>query len=448
MATSSAKPRTRPAKAANGTSPAKPPRAGTITPPEPELTPRELIDRAVALRPLLREQAPKGEEMRRLPDETNAVFIAAGFYRTLQPRRFGGYEFDLQTFGKAMIEIARGDPAAAWVLAFTTGHTHVLAKYAERAQVEVYGDDGDFRGPFVGAGVQGSSAKPVKGGYILNGVWDYASGCHGATHFFGTAQVRENPDDPPKEMITALFDRKDFEIVENWEMLGMRGSGSHRVITNGLFVPQHRTNTRALGASDERQQPGHGVHKNPFYAGPSINVLMTEIAAVGIGTGYCALDAYEEIMRKRTAGLGPNRTSRMENADYQRYYGQAQAYLDTARDALIGCTTDYMDACKLDVEEDIRFSADMSQRIMLVQQQCTRLAGEAADVLVRSAGSSAMKPGTLMERTWRDMTTLRTHITLQNESSFAPAARVHFGLAPFPGDPRRVEGFGAPTTSK
>src|SRR5690349_5847554 len=110
----------------------------TLRVPEPALTPRGMIARATALRPALRAQQAGCEAAGRILPETNEAFLQAGFYRALQPRRFGGYEFDLPTFAETMIEVTRGCPSSGWVLAFTAGHTHVFAKFPEQAQIEAY----------------------------------------------------------------------------------------------------------------------------------------------------------------------------------------------------------------------------------------------------------------------------------------------------------------------
>jgi 3-hydroxy-9,10-secoandrosta-1,3,5(10)-triene-9,17-dione monooxygenase len=103
------------------------------------------------------------------------------------------------------------------------------------------------------------------------------------------------------------------------------------------------------------------------------------------------------------------------------------ALLDTARDALIGCTQDFMDACRL-LDEGKEFTPEQASRIVLVEQQCCKLAGEAVSLLARTAGSRAARPGEAMERYYRDMTTLLTHHTLFYDRNQEAVARMHFGL--------------------
>src|ERR1051326_3988298 len=152
--------------------------------PLPELTPAQMIARACEMVPALRERQAECEALGRIPQETNDEFVSAGFYRILQPRRFGGYEFDLGTFARVMMEVSRGCPSSGWVLALTAGHAIMLsAFFPEEAQIDVYGVDGEFRGP--SRTPPRVIARPVEGGYILNGEWDYVSGCDIATHAIG-----------------------------------------------------------------------------------------------------------------------------------------------------------------------------------------------------------------------------------------------------------------------
>jgi 3-hydroxy-9,10-secoandrosta-1,3,5(10)-triene-9,17-dione monooxygenase len=133
-----------------------------IIPPEPDLTPEIMIARATALRPMLRARQAECEAIGKVPDDVNAELVRAGFYRIVQPKIFGGYEFDAPTFYKAMMEIARGCSETGWVLALTAGHPLIAAFFPEEGQRDVYSDNGEFRCPagFNPPGV----AVPVEGG--------------------------------------------------------------------------------------------------------------------------------------------------------------------------------------------------------------------------------------------------------------------------------------------
>jgi len=405
-------------------------RARNIPVPKPRLTPEAMAQSAIDMRDFLRGRQDETEAAGRILDDVAQRCIEAGFFRMLQPRRFGGYEFDLPTFARVAMELSRGCPSTGWAVTFTAGHTHILSKYSEQAQSEVYGRQGEFRAPMVGG--QNAAARKVDGGYVISGAWDYASGIDVATHFFATAPVRDNLDDEPKGLVIPLFDHDQYEVDHNWQMFGMQGTGSHRVVIKDQFVPQHRVQERNL-LMPSISPPEDRLFDNPMYAGPSSNILMAEIAAVAVGTGYAALDCYEEILKRRTA---PRSTKiRAEDREYQVYFGRALAWLETAKAALLGCTQEYMDYCRDEVEGKNPFTPEMSQRIVLVEQQCCRIAGEAVDLIFRMAGTSQIKPGMPMQRYFRDMMTLLTHTTMAYDRNAEMVAKTHFGLDAPPPEP-------------
>src|SRR5262245_21470668 len=133
-----------------------------------------MLQRAQRMRAVLRERQSQCEKLGRIPEETNEEFLRAGFYRIVQPRCFGGYEFGVPDFIRVTMEVSRGCPESGWVLTLTSGHPEAsISGFSEQAQREVYGDTGDCRAP--GVFIPGGTALPVPGGYQIKGAWDYSS---------------------------------------------------------------------------------------------------------------------------------------------------------------------------------------------------------------------------------------------------------------------------------
>jgi 3-hydroxy-9,10-secoandrosta-1,3,5(10)-triene-9,17-dione monooxygenase len=150
---------------------AKPSLRVVIPAPEPGLTPKELIARAAAFRPKLRAEQDQNDERGTYSEELHKAFLKAGFYRTTQPRLFGGYEFDLATFYRVMLEISRGHPGVGWCLALAASHAFEIASHwPEQAQIELFGKDGHFIAPHRAPPL--GMLKPVEGGYMMSGTWD------------------------------------------------------------------------------------------------------------------------------------------------------------------------------------------------------------------------------------------------------------------------------------
>jgi 3-hydroxy-9,10-secoandrosta-1,3,5(10)-triene-9,17-dione monooxygenase len=393
-----------------------------IAPPEPDLTPAELVERAAGLRPRLVERQQECEQLRTLPDSTRRDFEAAGFYRTLQPRRFGGYEFGLDTFTRVMSEIARGCPSSGWTLALTSGHAHTVARWPLAVQAELFGDRGDFRCPYVASPT--ATGTPVEGGYVVSGFWDYGTGCDVATHFLGNVLVRNGDGEPP-ELLACLFPRADFDIVDNWEALGLRGTGSKRVVVEERYVPA----ARALPADGVRERVRPAIHPNPLYMGPIGCLLFMELAAVAVGVARGALDEYEAVLRRRTTYFPPQ-VPRFEHHEFQRYFGEAFGLVDLAEAGLQRAARDYTELCRRDLEEDVPFDDLADRRLLLYQQRAVRSAVDAVDLLFRTAGTSAARPGERLGRYFRDMSAIRTHLTMLYDRTAENYARLHFGLPP------------------
>src|SRR5215217_5527493 len=210
--------------------------AGAISVPEPGLTQEQMVQRAADMIPALRARQEEAETLGRLPEQTSRDFIDAGFYRILQPRRFGGYEFDLPTFSRVAINLARGCPSSGWAYTLTAGHAHLLAAFfSEQAQIEIAGDDGDIRVP---GRFRPGKAVEVEGGYRVTGTFDYVSGCDSATHLtFGFSLEDDVSAGELSTDIIVLIDASEAEIIDNWDVLGLRGTGSKRCVVEDMFVP-------------------------------------------------------------------------------------------------------------------------------------------------------------------------------------------------------------------
>jgi len=211
-------------------------------------TPAEMLARASAFRPrLIAEQADteaRGFYSRELHEE----FREAGFYRLLTPRRYGGLELDLPTFYRVVASIARGCASTGWMLALGTAHSLQLASYfSEQAQDELFAG-----GHFVASasfGFQDANAQRVDGGYRISGTWHFCSGVPHATHHMPLVPLEGSNG------IVAVVPREQFQMLDNWgDLIGLKGSGSHSVVIEDAFVPDHRTITfeqwLAIGVSD------------------------------------------------------------------------------------------------------------------------------------------------------------------------------------------------------
>ncbi|MBV9545734.1 MAG: oxidoreductase [Chloroflexi bacterium] len=376
-----------------------------------------ILAAAEAMVPRLRERQRECEALGRLPDATQAEFVEAGFYRILQPRRFDGCELDLQTFYDVMALVARGCPSSGWVLALTAGHAHtVAALFPEATQAEVFSKD--FRAPFSANGH--AVCTPCDGGYRLSGVWNYVSGCDFATHYIGLATLAGSD-----ARVFAMVPRADFRIVQDWDVLGMRGTGSHRVVVEDVFVPTGYVVPQALDLHGSRSAPGRHVHPNPLYAAGRIGAaLWGEMAAVAVGIAQGALDAYETELRGKKLSYPPFLT-RSEVPEFQRHYARAWALIASAEAGLARVAADYTSFCAAEAQCDDVFTDERDAGLRLLEQQITFQAADAVDLMFRTAGTSATRSNSPLQRLFRDMSMLRTHHAAQADRGAEEFGRAH-----------------------
>jgi 3-hydroxy-9,10-secoandrosta-1,3,5(10)-triene-9,17-dione monooxygenase len=399
--------------------------------PEPDLTPAELIARAAALKPLLRRQQAENDERGFYSQELHQAFLDAGLYRAVQPRMFGGYEFDIPTFYRAMLEISHGHPSAGWCLTLCASHPFLIASHwPERAQRELFGPDGHFAAPHrvPPTGV----LTPVEGGYRLTGLWDFCSGIPHATHLVCGARLPVA--EGPPEVFCVAVPRAKLRILDDWggdQTLGMRASGSNSVEIKDAFIPAHHViPLQGLFTRPEDMRdgtPGTRLHGNPMYlgrvAGPYHMSLITPV----IGAAKAALDEYQEIIRTKNTNFPPI-TPRAEHEDFQRAFGQATILADTAENLMIRGGEVYMEMCQRWASDGTLITVEQNLRLWAMLQQAGRMACDAVELLFKNAGASAARKGSPMERYLRDAQMYRMHPSSLFENFWAPVGRARLGL--------------------
>jgi 3-hydroxy-9,10-secoandrosta-1,3,5(10)-triene-9,17-dione monooxygenase len=393
--------------------------------PEPGLTPDEIVDRARALREVVLGEAADAEERGTYSPELHEQFVAAGFHRILQPRRFGGYEFGLDTFYRVIIAIASADAGIGWNLCLGSAHAlQVGAFFPEQAQADLFGPDGHFVGP--SRAIPRGKATPVPGGYQVSGRWDYCSGSTYSTHVIALALVADSD-----ERIMVAIPRSDYEILDDWgggATIGLGGTASNTIVADDVFVPAHLA-VRYDWKDFEMPREGtigYQLHGNPLYLARAMTFFYASLNAVQIGNARAALQEYEAMMTTRPTSFPPP-IPRSESVDYQRWYGEAYSLVDTAELAFFGALARFAEKCAGFAERGEPFTTADDGAIRDVMAQCGRLAWEAVDLMFASGGSTAARHGSRLERCFRDAAMFRTHIAAQYEVVFASTGRARLG---------------------
>ncbi len=400
-----------------------------LDPPEPDLTPREMIARVEALRPRLVERQAETEALTWYPEATHHEFLEAGVYRILQPRRHGGYQFDTPAYFKVVMEIARGCPSTGWCYCLSSAHIMQIAGLFDPATLaRIIGPEGDFRA--ASYGFHGGELTPAPGGWRITGKWPYASGAPYSTHFIGQAHLPTSDGSRGPEILFVL-PRSEWTLCNDWgDVMGLKGSGSHSVETRGGFLPADFVVQANLVAGRTDVSPPRS-HEVPVYAGRMASFFCCELVAVAVGAAKGALDEYARLITTKTATMVPG-TLRVDLPDYQRYFGQASAKIAAAEHIVIRVAEEQMEFARLAAEDGEPFPADADMRNLIAAQEAGRLAWDAVqNIIFRTGGSSAARDGQRMQRYFRDLSTYWTHnAPATDDWFFVQYAQQVFGKGP------------------
>lgn len=361
----------------------------------------DALRRARDLVPALRERAARAEAARVILPETLRDLHASGLLRSLQPKRRGGMEFDYVAYVDFPAEIARGCASTAWNLANFAVHHWMLALYDERAQEEVWGPDPDA---LIASGIafpQGRGAK-VDGGFIISGRWNFSSGVNLADWNMLAATVREGERVVDYRM--CLLHKSQYQVIDDWQVLGMRSTGSMTVTAKDVFVPEHR----ALCMLDARGGdgfPGARTNPNPLYRVPLSALGGYGIGAVAVGNAQAALELTCATVKERSTSY-----TAMKMRDFQAVQlrvGAAGSKIDAARLVLRNECLEAQEIarrnCIADAQTKLRSKRNLAYAVSL----CT----EAVDLLHAMAGANGIYDNYPIQRIFRDAHALAGHFS-------------------------------------
>ncbi|HVZ17153.1 MAG TPA: acyl-CoA dehydrogenase family protein [Terriglobales bacterium] len=396
--------------------------------PEPDLTPTVIVERAKALRPMVRAEAAEAEKRGYYSQALHDEFVKAGFYRMLQPRKFGGYEFDIPTFYKVMLEISTGDPGIGWCLCLGSGHAlQVGSYYTEEAQGKIFGPEGHFISPLSATGTSPNcKAIPVKGGYRVSGKWRYCSGVPYSTHFMGLAKV---PLDGGKtKTILVVVPREDFKMLDDWgSILGFRASGSNSVVIEDAVIPENFTTDLLFSDNIAGGSPGSRAHGNTMYGGVFLGFAPGELACPNVGAARASLEEFERIIKTTRPRYAPSML-KYEHHDWQRIFGMALSMNQAAEAILMRAGELYMEYARANVEGTRPFTLGDALQLQGMYHQAIRLSWESGVETFRASSSTSAQDGEPMQRFFRDLATFKNNATHQADFVSPRIAQTYFGL--------------------
>ncbi|NLR73308.1 flavin-dependent monooxygenase [Novosphingobium sp. ERN07] len=258
----------------------------------------ELVARARAMIPTLRERSQACVTGRDVPAQSIAEMQEAGFFRILQPKRWGGYEMHPNVFYDVQKALAEGCMSTGWMYGVVGCHPYEIALFHEEAQAEVWGED---TSTLVSSSYQPvGKVTPVDGGFRLSGRWGFSTGSVHCQWVVLGALVPPAEHGGAPDMRAFLLPRADYTIdTDSWHVFGLQGTGSHDVIVDDVFVPEHRTHRSVDGFLCTN--PGQATNPGPLYTLPWAQVFMRSVSTAAFGGARAAISAAREIAETRVS---------------------------------------------------------------------------------------------------------------------------------------------------
>lgn len=382
------------------------------------------VARARALAPVIEAAAPRIEAARELPADLLDALHAARLFRTLLPRALGGDEATPETYARMMEVIARADASTAWCIGQASGCSMAAAYVAPEVAHRIW----DPREAALAWGAVGPAeqvAEVVEGGYRVTGNWGFASGGRHATWFGGHCRVRER-DGTIRTAAgggsyerTMLFPREAVTMTPNWQVMGLRGTGSDSYAITDLFVPDAFTVRR--DRDEERRALGHGA----LYRFTTTHLYATGFASVALGLARGLLDEFVAL----AGGKTPSNTARLLRDSPVLQSGLAWAE-GKWRAARAGLHTALREA-QAHVDTGAAMTTEHKVAIRLGATFAIHQAKEVADFAWAEAGATAIFESQPFERRFRDLHAVTQQVQARR-NHFETVGQHLMGLTPNP----------------
>lgn len=398
----------------------------------PVRTAEGLVTEAKQIAAVLRNEQDETDARGCYSEAIHRRLLEGGFYRILQPRMFGGFGSDCETYIRVIMELSRGHPAAGWCYALASSHALVLGScFSEETQREVFGDDGDFRSAYAAGPAGMPKFERVEGGYNVTGLWPFASGIPVCNHFLGGAVI----PDAAGELSAKVFvvPKANVSVLPDWggdAAMGMQGSGSNSVKLTNVFIPdRHIVPSPIVTLSTEGTPdgtPGTRLHQDGLFLGLIYGWFSCEFGAILTGTARAACEEYERQLRSKPGFADPTRP-RMHEPEFQRLYGEVMCRTDAAEALALAATRRYMEQCERWTKSRVPVTAEDTLQVWGISREGCRAACEAVEMMFHSVGASVVRRGERLQRYFRDVQMYRVHFQSQ---AFSPVlrSRVQLGL--------------------
>jgi alkylation response protein AidB-like acyl-CoA dehydrogenase len=385
----------------------------------------ELKTRVQGVSPQIKARAHTTEKSGRVPAENMLALKNIGYFEIVKPRAFGGYEYDFDVLVDLNIELAKVCASTAWVGGLLAAHQWLIASFPEQAQRDVWDTNPDALA--CGSYAPATKAIASDSGYTLSGRWSFASGCDNAQWSLCAALLPSRTEADRFTPAFLLVPASDYVIDDNWNVVGLGGTGSKTLQLKDVFVPEHRVLTFLETTSGKT--PGASLYaENSAFSIPMLCNIPSCLASVAVGTAAGALEDYLEVTSKRvTRGAVAGSNNRMaEFPTVQLRVAEAAASTDAAREILLRDLRDRATAVRSHkpVSIEDRITSRRGQAFAV------SLAIRASEALNASTGGQGLDLANPVQRAWRDANAVGRHISMNWDAVGTMYGQLALGLPP------------------
>lgn len=385
----------------------------------------EILRRAEALSAVFRENAAQGEHENTVPEASWVALQESGLLGLITPPELGGIGADLRTFIDVVRTLARGDASHGWIASYLMQNSWYSARMGRALRDELFDDRGYALVAGSGAARPTNTVERVDGGYRITGRWSYASGCVQA-EWLTLGGFAPSPDG--REMTRFFVPVSDTTIHYDWAMSGMRGTGSHDVSAEGVFVPERRAVSESFAALGATKLAA-SKFDYPLMRYPALQVILLMHTAFLAGTAQAASELFGAAVDRRFHPFSA--VQPRDSAVIHAAYGAAMFKVYSAL-SLLDDGVRLVEAIGEGVDE---VPLEDRARLNLCAAGSIRLCVEAVRAIVAEAGSSVHKEGAALGRILHDAEVIASHPTSDWGFSTESAGRVLLGKGLGPFDP-------------
>jgi alkylation response protein AidB-like acyl-CoA dehydrogenase len=382
----------------------------------------EMVSRARGMIGTMRARAAKAEELRHIPDETHRDFIEAGFYRMIQPARYGGFELDYGTQTEVSVELAQGCASSGWIASITACHAWIVGMFPVEAQEHIWGDDS---GTLIASAFQPPSDYRIERatkGWRVSGRWHFSSGvglCQWT--ILGIPIPQPDGKGPPERMI-CVVPLKEATIDDVWFVNGLCATGSNDVVLRDVFVPDEHT-VKFSQLQGDGPTPGSAVNPHHIFRLPLFGVFSYNLVGTGIGAAMGAVDMIVDHLKPRTTA------SRVKLASLQSVHlrvARAAASTDAARTIIQRNCEEFnrlgRNGQQIGPDHRARYRRDAGYASLL--------AVEAVQGIFPLLGGGGLASGNPIQRQWRDVHAVGQHIACNWDTAGSTYGAARLGVLP------------------